>query len=116
MQDSLVVAPFGAVAAKSTTTPARRKLVLLAARTAIDAAVAHAVSEGTPLDAALVVEVMNLLSSGDRVRDLHNLRLTCTLTMRGSLPVPGYPLLERPTGVVESFVAAARGTCRLRSC
>jgi hypothetical protein len=58
-----VVAPFKAAAATSTTTPAKRKLVLLAARTAINATVAHAASEAKPIDGALVVEVMNLLTS-----------------------------------------------------
>jgi hypothetical protein len=67
-------------------------------------AVAHAASEAKSIDAALVVEVMNLLTSRDRVRDLHSLRATCKLTRRGSFPVPGYPLLELPTGEVEAFV------------
>jgi hypothetical protein len=30
--------------------------------------------------------------------------MACKLTYRGSFPVPSYPLLELPTGVVESFV------------
>jgi hypothetical protein len=59
---------------------------------------AHAAEEGKPLDAAVVVEVMNLLMSRDRVRDLRSLRFTCQLSRRGSFPVPSYPLLELPTG------------------
>jgi hypothetical protein len=102
MHDSLFVVPFAAA-----TTAATRKLVLLAARTAISAAVAHAADEAKPIDAALVVEVMNLLMSRDRVRDLHILRTTCKLTHRGSFPVPRYPLLVLPTGVVEGFVGGS---------
>jgi hypothetical protein len=83
-------------------------LVLLAARTAIDSAVTHAATEGKPLDAKLVVDVMNLLTSRADLQDLCNLRLVCKLTYRGSFPVPSYPLLELPTGVVESFVG---GSC-----
>ena len=49
IQDSLVVAPFDAAAAKETTTPAKRLLVRLAARTAVDAAVAHAATEANRL-------------------------------------------------------------------
>jgi hypothetical protein len=70
-------------------------LVLLAARTAIDSAVTHAATEGKPLDAKLVVEVMNLLTSRADLQDLRNLRLVCKLTYRGSFPVPSYPLLEQ---------------------
>jgi hypothetical protein len=81
--------------------------VLLATRTAIDAAVAHAATEAKPLDVKVVVEVMNLLMSRDRVRDLHSLRLVCALAMRGSFPVPSYPLLELPTSVIEDFVGGS---------
>ena len=69
--------------------------------------VKHAADEGEPLDAALVVEIMNLLTSRDRVRDLHSLRLVCTLTMRGSFPVPSYPFLELPTSVIADFVGGS---------
>jgi hypothetical protein len=103
----LRVAPFDVAAAAATTAPAKRRLVLLAARTAIDAAVAHAAEEAKPVDAALAVEVMNLLTSRDRVRDLFSLRLTCKLTFRRSFPVPCYPLLEMATGVVEDFVGGS---------
>jgi hypothetical protein len=104
MQDRLIVAPLEAAAAKTTRTPAKRRLVRLTARTAIDAAVAHADEEDEPIDAGLVAEVVNLVMSPDRVRDLHSLRLPCKLTRRRSFSVPGYPLLELPTGVVESFL------------
>jgi hypothetical protein len=104
----LIVAPFEAAAAKATTTPAKRRLVRLAARTAIDAAVAHADEENDPIDAGLVADVMNLLVSCDAVRDLHSLRLVCKLTYRGCFPVPRCPLLELPTGVVETFLG---GSC-----
>jgi hypothetical protein len=103
MKDSPVVAPF-----EATTTPAKRKLVMFAVRTAIDAVVAHAADEAKPIGVFLVVEVMNLLASRDRVWGLHSLRLTCKLTRRGSFPVPGYPLLELPTGVLEAFVGGSR--------
>jgi hypothetical protein len=86
IQGRLVVAPFAAAAAVATTAPAKRKLMLLAACTAIDAAVAHAATEAKPIDAKVVVEVMHLLTSRDRVRDLHSLRLVCELTMRCSGP------------------------------
>jgi hypothetical protein len=95
MQDRLLVAPFEAATAEATTTPAKRKLVLLAARTAIDAAVSVAATDGKPIDAALVTDVINLLTSRDRLLDLFRLRRACKLTMRGSFPVPGYPLLDR---------------------
>jgi hypothetical protein len=80
----------------------------MAARTAIDSAVTHAASSGKPICAVLVADVMNLLMSRADLQDLHNLRIACKLTFRGSFPVPGYPLLELPTGVVESFVG---GSC-----
>jgi hypothetical protein len=105
IQDSLIVAPFEAAAGYVTTTPAKRRLVRLAARTAIDAAVTHTATEANhPIDAGLVGAVMNLVMSYDTVRDLHSLRLACKLTYRRSFLVPRYPLLELPTGVVESFV------------
>jgi hypothetical protein len=107
MQDSLVVAPFAAAAALETTTWSKRKLVLLATRTAVDATVAHAATEAKPIDVKVVVEVMNLIMSRDRVRDLHSLRLTCKLTRRGSFPVPSYALLELPTSVIEDFVGGS---------
>jgi hypothetical protein len=66
--------------------------------------VAFAATEEKPIDAALVTDVMNLLISRTHLRDLHSLRTACQLTMRGSFPVPSYPLMELPTGVVESFV------------
>jgi hypothetical protein len=81
--------------------------VLLAIRTAIDAAVKHATEEGKPLYTKVVTDVMNLLMSRDRVTDLHSLRTTCELTRRGSFPVPGYPLLELPTGMVDAFMAGS---------
>jgi hypothetical protein len=81
--------------------------VLLAARTAIDAAVANAAEEKKPIDVALAADVMNLMMNRDCLRDLHNLRLVCTVTMRGSLPVPSYLLKELPTGVVEAFLGEA---------
>jgi hypothetical protein len=104
IQDRLAVEPFEAAAEAATTTRAQRLLVRLAARTAIDAAVAHAATKAKPIHAGLVGDVMNLLMSRDCVRDLLSLRLVCKLTARCSFPVPGYPLLELPTGVVESFV------------
>jgi hypothetical protein len=108
LQDNrLIVAPFAAAVDEVTTTLAKRKLVLLAARTAIDAAVAHAADVAEPIDPKVVVDVMNLLMSQDRVRDLRSLRLVCTLTMRRSLPVSSYPLKELPTGVIEAFVAGS---------
>jgi hypothetical protein len=108
IQDRLAVAPFEAAAAAATTTPAQRLLVLQAVRTAIDAAVSHAATEAKPIDAKLVADVMNLLMSRDRVRDLLSMRMVCKLTAGCSFPVPRYPLLELPTGLVESFVA---GSC-----
>jgi hypothetical protein len=99
-QDRLVVAPFEDAHYTDTSTPTKRKLVLFAARTAIDAAVAHAATEAKPIDAKVVAEVMNLLMSRGRVRDLHSLRLVCELTMRGSFPMPSYPFLELPTSTV----------------
>jgi hypothetical protein len=78
--------------------------VLLAARTAINAAVAHAADVAEPVHAGLAADVMNLMMNRDCLRDLHNLRLVCKLTMRGSLPVPSCPLKELPTGVVEGFL------------
>jgi hypothetical protein len=108
MQDSLVVGPFVAAAAEATTTPAKRLFVLLASRTAIDAAVSVAVTEGKPIDAGLVADVMNLLTSQDRLLELFRLRRTCKLTLRGSFPVPRYPLLELPTRVIEGLVG---GSC-----
>jgi hypothetical protein len=110
IQNSLSVEPFeaaGAALCCHHDAKTRRKLVLLAAGTAIDAAVSHAASEGKPIDAALVVEVMNLLMSRDCVRDLFSLRTTCKLTRRGSFPVPSYPLLELPTSVMEDFVGGS---------
>jgi hypothetical protein len=104
IHDRLIVAPFEAAAAAATTTPAKRRLVRLAARTAIDAAVAHADEEDEPIDAGLVADVMNLILTYDAVRDLHSLRMVCELTRRRSFPVPSYPLKELPTGVVESFL------------
>ena len=101
------MAPFVEAAAKETTTPAERLLVLLAARTAVDAAVKHAADEKKAVDAKVVVDVMNLLMSRDRVRDLRSLRFTCHLSRRGSFPVPGYPHLELPTGVLEAFVGGS---------
>jgi hypothetical protein len=101
IQGSLVVAPFEAAAGYATTTPAKRKLMLLATRTAIDEAVAHATAEAKPINAVLVAEVMNLLMSYDTVRDLHSLHLTYKLTYRRSFPVPRHPLLELATGVIE---------------
>jgi hypothetical protein len=110
IQDRLVVAPFAAAAGEETTTPARRLLVLLAARTAIDAAVAETAAAVivAPTDAKVVADVMNLLMSRAALRDLHSLRLVCKLAYRGSFPVPRRPLLELPTGVVESFLG---GSC-----
>jgi hypothetical protein len=72
-------------------TTAQRLLVLLAARTAIDAAVTHAAEEKPPIVVALVTDVMNLLMSCDRVREPFSLRLTCKLTHRRSFPVPRRP-------------------------
>jgi hypothetical protein len=66
--------------------------------------VAHADEDAKPIDAVLVADVMNLLMSYETVRDLHSLRLACKMTYRGSFPVPRHPLLELPTGVVESFL------------
>jgi hypothetical protein len=80
---------------------------MLAAHTAIDAAVAHAAEEAKPIDVALVADVMNLIMSRDRVRDVFNLRLVCKLTYRRSFPVRGYPFLELATGVVEDFVGGS---------
>jgi hypothetical protein len=108
IQDKLIVAPFEAAAATATTMPARRQPVLLAARTAIDAAVAHAATEVKPIDVALVADVMYLLMSREYLLDLFRLHRTCKLTYRGSFPVPCRPLLELPIGVVESFLG---GSC-----
>jgi hypothetical protein len=55
----------------------------------------------------VVVEVMDLLMSRDRVTYLHSLRFTCQLSRRGSFPVHGYPHLELPTGVLEAFVGGS---------
>ena len=108
IQSQLVVAPLLVA-----TTPARRKLVVLAARTAVDAAVKHAADADiaaraavgtTSIDAALVVSVLNILLSADRVRELLNLRLVSRMTRRRSFPVPGYPLMELPTGPVEEML------------
>jgi hypothetical protein len=108
IQSSLTVALFEVAAMAESSTPAKRLLVLLAARTAIDAAVAHAATEAKPIDAELVADAMNLPMSRDRVRDLHSLRMACMLTYRSSFPVPRHPHLQLPTGVVESFVG---GSC-----
>jgi hypothetical protein len=97
------VAPFEEAEHEETTTPAKRLRVRLAARIAVDAAVKHAADEAKPIDATVVVDMMNLLMSRDRMTNLRN--LTSTMTYRGSFPVRGYPLLELPTGVVESFAA-----------
>ena len=48
--------------------------------------------------------MMNVMMSYDTLRDLLSLRLVCKLSHRRSFPVPRRPLLELPTGVVESFV------------
>jgi hypothetical protein len=104
VQDSLIVAPFVQAAARVSTTPARRLLVLLAARTAVDAAVEHAAEAKKAVDAKVIVDVMNLLMSRDRVTDLRSLRFTCQLSRCGSFPVPSYPHLELPTEVLEAFV------------
>jgi hypothetical protein len=108
VQDNRLIVPrFEVAAAKASTTPAQRLLVLLAARTAIDAAVAHAAEEAKPIDVALVADVMNLLMSCDTVRDMFSLRPTCKLTYRRSFPAPSHPLLELSTSVVEDFVGGS---------
>jgi hypothetical protein len=56
----------------------------------------------------LVADVMKLMMNRDCLRDLRSLRLVCKLTFRGSFPVPSYPLLELPTGVVEGFWGGGR--------
>ena len=108
IQSQLIVAPLLVA-----TTPARRKLVLLAARTAVDAAVKHAADADiaaedaagtTSIDAVLVVSVLNILLSADRVWELFNLRTVSRMTRRRSFPVPGYPLIELPTGPVEEML------------
>jgi hypothetical protein len=102
VQDSLIVAPFIAAVKEETTTPVRRLLVLLAARTAVDAAMKQATEEKKPIDANVVVDVMNLLMSRDRVTNLRSLRFTFQLSRRGSFPVAGYPHVELPRGVLEA--------------
>jgi hypothetical protein len=69
--------------------------------------VAHAATDAKQVDAKVVAEVMNLLMSRHRVRDLHSLRMICTLTRHGSFPAPAYPLLELPTSVIEDFVGGS---------
>ena len=56
------------------------------------------------IDAALVVSALNILLSADRVRDLFDLRMVSRMTRRRSFPVPGYPLIELPTGPVEEML------------
>ena len=108
IQSQLVVAPL--LVAK---TPARRKLVTMAASCAVDAAVKHAADAdiaaeaavGTKsIDAALVVSVLNILLSADRVQELFSLRMVSRMTRRRSFPVFGYPLIELPTGPVEEML------------
>jgi hypothetical protein len=70
--------------------------VRLAARTAVDAAVKHVAETKKPIDAKVVVDVMNLLTSRNHVRDLHNLRLSCKLTFViasrcRAIPCSNYP-------------------------
>jgi hypothetical protein len=88
IQDKLLVEPLEAVAAAATTTPAKRLLVQLATRTAIDAATSHAATEGNPIHAGLVADVINLLMSRDRLQDVISLRMVCKLTYRCSFPAP----------------------------
>jgi hypothetical protein len=81
LRKRLISSPYyGMLTNRGETTPAKRLLVLLCTRTAVDAAVAHAIDQGKPVDATLAVRVMNLLMSHKRVRDLYSLRMTCKLT------------------------------------
>ena len=56
--------------------------------------VAHAATAHKPMDVALVVKVLNILMSADRVRDMYHLRMMCRMTRRRSFPVPDYLLIE----------------------
>jgi hypothetical protein len=58
-------------------TPARILLVLLATRTAIDSAATYAASMAKPINAKLMLEAMNLLTSRADLQDLRNLRMVC---------------------------------------
>ena len=61
-----------------------------------------------PLNAALAVDVMNLVMRRDVVRDLHSLRSSCQVAMIRSFSVPNYPHLQLPVGAVEESLA---GSC-----
>ena len=94
---ALVAGTGGDAAAAEAATLAGVSKVLFAD----DYAYCHGLSEPT---AALVVSVLNILLSADRVRELFNLRMVNRMTRRRSFPVPGYPLIELPTGPVEEML------------